>query len=456
LPAVLPALAALLLPLLAHSGEDDDESVPDQIVFQLNDPGQLQSVLDNYGLSLIDTVAGVATYLAAGPPGTNEEILVQQMLADPQLRVVAAEEAHLAEAPEGRFRTLAIADGDHTFTDVQGQEALQLVGAGASGWTGRNVIVAVLDTGVGPHPDLASVLISGHDFIEDDDQPDDVGDGQDNDEDGQTDEGVGHGTHVAGIIHAIAPEAKILPVRVLDSEGQGSVFAIAQGIRYAVDYSPRVRVLNLSLSLVAHESPSIEEALYYAFSRQVVVVTSAGNGNPGTEREEYPSRESNTISVASTDLQDVKAAFSNYNDKVDITAPGVSILSLYTGAPEQFATWSGTSMSAPFVAGAAALVRQARPELGREAVEDLILNNAKDISAQNPGLNGLLGDGRLDIAAVLNRLPPPPPPVPSLFRLPAALLGLALCLLRAAAASRRRRPKAASPPARAAARARTS
>ena len=119
--------------------------------------------------------------------------------------------------------------------------------------------MAVLDTGVGPHPDLQPVLLPGHDFIDDDNVPDDVGDGLDNDNDGVTDEGVGHGTHVAGIIHAIAPGARILPVRVLDSDAQGSVFAIAQGIRYAVDQ--KARVINLSLGLVNSESPSIESAL---------------------------------------------------------------------------------------------------------------------------------------------------------------------------------------------------
>jgi subtilisin family serine protease len=459
--SLLSCVAAfvLLVPALAPASEDTDDHVTDEVVFQLNQASDLDGVLSTYNLTIVpgDTVAGVNTYLARAPSGTDTLLLVQQMLDPNETRIAGAEEAHLAEAPEARFRTLAIADGNGSFTKVRNQAAFTLVGADQTGWTGQGVIVAVLDTGVGPHPDLnAALLPGGHDFIDGDAQPADDG----------NDIAVGHGTHVAGIIHAIAPGAKILPVRVLNSAGQGSVFAIAEGIHFAVDYTAaapaRVRVINLSLGLVSNDSPSIQEALQYAFDHQVVVVAAAGNHNLDTI--DYPAKEGDTIAVAATDLNDHKADFSNFNDKVDITAPGVDIQSMFTGQVGPFVTWSGTSMSAPFVSGAAALTIQARPSFTKDAIENLLFSSAKNISSQNPGFSGLLGHGRLDITALLQTLGPTPTPSPTPIPVPApsgsnasnALLGLALCLLTATAVSRRRQPEAASPPAPRAARPRTS
>ena len=423
----LPVLVLCLLPALAAAGAnsdaDDDGVRPGEVLFQLVLGADLQAVLQDYGLTLIDEVAGARTYLAQTAPGVDSELVVDQMLLD-TTRIAAAERNRLAEAPESRFRTLAFADGNASFAKVQGQAALTLVGADQNTWTGNGVIVAVLDTGVGPHTALNSVVMfaEGHDFIDEDAQAFDLGDGVDNDGDGDMDEGVGHGTHIAGIIHAIAPEARILPIRVLDSEGQGSIFAIAQGIRYAVNQG--ARALNLSFGLVNGKSESIDDALDFARARGVLVVTSAGNGNRQSPVE-FPSDDSDVLSVASTDLDDRKAAFSNFNGDVDITAPGVSILSLYTPQADGYAVWSGTSMSVPFVVGAAALAIQARPRADADGIADLLLDSAKDVSAQNQQYDGLLGRGRLDIGALIDLLPVR---VPSGRGLTRAVLGLALCL----------------------------
>ncbi len=393
---------------VVHSSDLDDDVVADEIVFQLAVGASLQAVLTDYGLSLVDSVAGVRTYLASVGSIQNEGAVVAQMLLD--TRILGAEEHRLAETPEGRFRTIALADGTKGLGDATGQDALALLGVSAAPWDGTGVVVAILDTGIGPHPDLDAVTLPGMDFIDEDSDPSDVGDSLDDDGDGLVDEGTGHGTHVAGIVHMVAPGAMLMPVRVLNSDGQGSVFSIARGIRYAVDHG--ARVLNCSWGLI-NASPSIKDALEYAHQRGVVIVSSAGNGNREVP-EEFPSNRSNVISVAATDLSDHRASFSNYNDDVDITAPGVSILSMYHGGAD-YATWSGTSMSAPFVSGAVVLVMEARPDLSKpteaagERIMDLVEQGVVDISAQNPGFDGLLGRGRLDIGKLASVLKVPGP-----------------------------------------------
>ena len=124
--AALPALL-VLLPHAAAASETEDDNVAHEIVFQLNQASDLSAVLAAFNLTEIDQVAGVNTFLASAPSGSNEQNVVQNMLLD--ARVAAAEEAHLAEAPEGRFRTLAIADGGGSLAKVRGQDALKLVGA---------------------------------------------------------------------------------------------------------------------------------------------------------------------------------------------------------------------------------------------------------------------------------------------------------------------------------------
>ncbi len=324
----------------------------------------------------------------------------------------------LRSAPIGRHPTPAARHYRRLRSIALGLKHHRLSWSGRTGsrrrseavWDGSGVIVAILDTGIGPHPYLDPFLLPGYDFIDDDEDPSDLGDGIDSDEDGTVDEGAGHATHVAGIIHAVAPRATLLPVRVMHSEGQGSVFSIARGIYFAVDRG--ARVINLSLTLLAG-SPSVGEALEYAASRGVIIVTSAGNAGRD-EPVEFPSGEPIVISVAATDLEDQKASFSNYNAQVDLVAPGVSILSLYTLESAQFATWTGTSMSAPFVSGASALVIQAVPELPAVEVANTLYGTARNIDALNPGYIGMLGHGRLDIATLMTELPSPPPPVPAM------------------------------------------
>lgn len=208
-----------------------------------------------------------------------------------------------------------------------------------------NVKIAVIDTGVDyNHPDLSGKVIKGADFVDDDNDPIDENE---------------HGTHVAGIaaantnngvgIAGLAPKASILAVRVLDADGSGSLDDVAQGIRYAADQG--AQVINLSLG-GAIGSKTLQDAVNYAWNKGSVVVAAAGNS--GVALPSYPAYYSNAIAVAATDQNDQKASFSNFGTWVDIAAPGVDIYS--TTPNNQYASFSGTSMASPVVAGVAGLL----------------------------------------------------------------------------------------------------
>ncbi|TYS16188.1 peptidase S8 [Rossellomorea vietnamensis] len=205
--------------------------------------------------------------------------------------------------------------------------------------------IAILDSGVDyNHPDLASKTIRGYDFVDNDYYPMDLN---------------GHGTHVAGTAAAItnnsrgvagmAPNTKILAVRVLDANGSGSLNDIADGIRYAADQG--AEVINLSLGCDCNTT-TLENAVNYAWNKGSVVIAAAGNDGVSTTFE--PASYSNVIAVGAVDSRDRRASFSNYGSWVDVTAPGVDIAS--TVPNNGYSYMSGTSMASPHVAGLAGLL----------------------------------------------------------------------------------------------------
>lgn len=251
-----------------------------------------------------------------------------------------------------------------------------------------SVIVAVLDTGVqASHPTLSGHLLPGYNAIAPGSPPDDVADGAQN-------QALGHGTMVAGVIAQVAPEAKILPVRVLNADGTGSVFHVVRGLRWAV--SQGARVVNLSLGTTV-PSRTLQAAIHDAHDAGVVVVASAGNA--GKEQKDYPAGFSDSVAVAAVDTSDKKASFSNFGSHITLSAPGTGIRSTYVNGG--FASWSGTSFAAPFVSATAALVLASSPSLEVDKVSDALEKTARPIDSLNPSYAGRLGKGVLNIPGAL-------------------------------------------------------
>jgi subtilisin family serine protease len=199
----------------------------------------------------------------------------------------------------------------------------------------------------------------------------------------------GHGTLVAGILVAVAPGAMIMPIRAFDDQGQSDYFTIAKAIRWAVDNG--ADVINMSFGTL--DKPKIlKDAVEYADKNGVTIVGSAGNDN--TEDPQYPAAFDKVVSVAATDLWDIKASFSNFGGSIDASAPGVAIIGPYPGG--YYAIASGTSFAAPIVAGEAAVLRAFQQ---KQNVKDKIRHGTIKIDQRNPGRK--LGDGRIDLPLAL-------------------------------------------------------
>jgi len=270
--------------------------------------------------------------------------------------------------------------------------------------SGQNTTVAVIDTGVQlDHPDLGANFegVARYDFVDNDRNPTDRPVGLDEDGDGFKDELMGHGTHVAGIVDLVAPSAKIMPLRVLNSEGRGSAFTIAKAISFA--QSNGANVINLSLGS-SSRSAMLQQVIKNTINEGVVVAAAAGNSN--TSVPHYPAAGNGTaasadglVAVTSVDMYAKKSAYANYGLWVDIAAPGDDIRSTFPISV--YANWSGTSMATPFISGQAALIHQLYGSLSSSGIEKKIRNSAQPLTLQNPTYVGMLGAGEANACASL-------------------------------------------------------
>ncbi|MCM3596661.1 S8 family peptidase [Metabacillus idriensis] len=250
----------------------------------------------------------------------------------------------------------------------EGVDMIQAPALWSKGFKGKDVLIAVIDTGCDTqHPDLEGRVIGGRNFTDDDNGEPDV----------FTDYS-GHGTHVAGTIAAVnaesgvigvAPEAKLLILKALaGEEGSGAYEWIINAIEYAI--SEKADIISMSLGGPS-DVPELHEVIQKAVQNQILVVCSAGNegdGNSKTSEFSYPGCYNEVISVGAISLQRKSSYFTNSNNEIDAVAPGEKIISTIPGG--KYAVFSGTSMSAPHVSGALALVKKlAESEFERKLSE---------------------------------------------------------------------------------------
>jgi subtilisin family serine protease len=320
-----------------------------------------------------------------------------------------------------------------------------------TGATGQGVVVAVLDSGVDiDHPDLAQSR-----WINTKEIPND---GLDNDNNGYIDdvygwdftvtstwigrndprpkfengyisEGISHGTAIAGFIASwpneifltagLAPQAKIMPLRVLTGNGEGDVENVVKAINYAIDNGAKI----INLSFVGYEgAPELDRAIQLAFDRGVVVVTAAGNGTAsstsGVDLGSIPAYPAcygiyaggkSLLAVSSVGSDNKKSLFANFGSGcINISAPGENLSGLeyasstLTGYENAYASWSGTSFSAALVSGAAALLKSIKPTLSAGQVIKTLVKTVKNISASNSDLPADDLGGLLDVSQALS------------------------------------------------------
>jgi minor extracellular protease Epr len=248
-------------------------------------------------------------------------------------------------------------------------------------YTGKDIKIAVVDTGIASHEDLS---ISGGaaftsytaSYVDDN----------------------GHGTHVAGIIGAknnsfgtvgIAPDSSLYAVKVLGKDGSGYLSDVVAGIDWSI--SNKMDIVNLSLGSTSSSS-TLKQVVDKAYSQGILVVAAAGN--IGTvdgigDNVTYPARYDSVIAVAATDANDKRASFSSTGNTVEVAAPGVQIISTYLN--NQYAYMNGTSMATPYVAGNIALLKQAYPTLSNTELRNKLQETVIDLGSV--GIDSWFGYG---------------------------------------------------------------
>lgn len=266
--------------------------------------------------------------------------------------------------------------------------------------------IAIIDTGIDKnHPDLAGEVVGGYNFLT-----------------GTTDttDDNGHGTHVAGIIEAatnngtgvasIGYKGTLMPIKILDASGTGNAADLASAIIYAADNG--AKIINLSLGGSSY-SQTEQDAVNYAIGKGVIIVAAAGNN--GNSSLVYPAADQGVLAVSATDASDNLAGFSSFGSDIFLSAPGTDINSSYLNGG--YALMSGTSMSAPHVAGLLALA-YSYPGTTATTIFDAIKKTSDKIGQypydQN-GWNQYFGYGRINagnLLAFLSAPTPTPTPVP--------------------------------------------
>jgi serine protease len=410
-----PASGAILVDLDDSATVADREEVARRIASAIapfdwpSDAAGLGEVLSDEAelFRLLPPQSEIADVLAAlrGHPGV-EGAELERVWTIPETEFASATSAGSADGPAERP-----ADGPDRFRPddpyYRFQWHLDQIGM-PEAWMrsrGAGIVVAVIDTGVAYRtegrfmqaPDLARTrFVEGYDFVENDAYPDDE---------------HGHGTHVAGTIAqsthnalgvaGVAPDAAIMPLRVLDANGAGGWGAIAAAIRWAVDHG--AHVINMSLG-GGMPSRIVERAIEHAHARGVVVVAAAGNAARGTV--EYPARYEHVIAVGAVRFDRTLSFYSSYGNGLDIVAPGgdtrvdqngdgmpdgVLQNTLVGRNPRRFdyLAYQGTSMAAPHVAGVAALV-MAHGVTDPDAVERVLRTTAVDLGDRHRYGSGLV------------------------------------------------------------------
>jgi len=370
------------------AGAQGPEASAGGVIVRLRPGANAARIHRQYRVLVQDVTADGLLELVKSPPGTPDLQTATVMQFDPQ--VVMAEPNVPLIVAELDAQWITSFDGDRTPRAVPGPVALPAqvnYGNTAGLADGGGVTVAILDTGISlRHPALAGKVLAGWSFIDDSPNSDDAPAHLDSNGNGQPDEAAGHGTAVAGIVSRFAPGASLLPVKVMNSDGAGSVWTTIQGIRYAVAH--RARVLNLSLG-TPFASRVLAKEIQDAGAAGAVVIATAGNRN--SRQPQYPAAFPGVLGVAALNANNTKASFSNYGSSVDLDAPGVNVVSTYWDGT--YVSWSGTSFAAPMVSGEAALVLSAAPSLGAGQASGLVLATSNSVNRWNPAYVGQLGRG---------------------------------------------------------------
>jgi len=375
----------------------------------------VQSLLRAEDVSILDEIGNFGLLLLSVPQGRElekiEELKRSPLVeyAEPNYVIQIADT--IAVEPHYSLRAPDVVPNDPSYPSQWNLPGIEAPAAWDITTGSDKVIIAVIGTGVSlDHPELQDKIWTNPGEIPgngiDDDRNnfvDDVHGWDFVNWPGEPQDDHGHGTFVAGIASAetnngiliagVSWGAEIMPVKVLDREGVGSIADANGGIIYAADNG--AKIINLSFTLTGSAySNAVQNVVNYAHSRGALVVAAAGDSADGSYQ--YPAALNHVVSVVATDRDDERWSDSTYNDRVDIAAPGDGIRSFWEGG---YGLISSTHMATPHVSGLAALIWSVNPHLTNVQVTGIITSTAVDLG--DPGWDEYFGWGRIDAAAAV-------------------------------------------------------
>lgn len=350
---------------------------------------------DTQGKQNIENVAGQANNIHT----FNHLNIVAVNLTNDQKNNLSTQNGITSIEPNTTYTSAAQAFGASIKTvNVKGNEqaswgygTVDAQMASDNGYTGKGVKIAILDTGISAHSELniaGGVSEVGYTQSYADDN--------------------GHGTFVAGVIGAQsngkglvgeAPDAQIYAVKILDSQGNGSTEDLAKGIDWAIQN--HMDIVNMSIAF-PEDSPAVEQVLASADQNGILLIAAAGNkgtADAATDTVQYPAKSSHVIAVAAIDDNLQRADFSSSGTEIELTAPGVDIVS--TSSNGKYELRSGTSVAAPFVTGMAAILKQAYPDSTNTQIRQALDQGSIDLGAT--GKDNLYGNGMISFQHLLGK-----------------------------------------------------
>jgi len=363
----------------------------------------LEGILSRHGLSLEESLPGRGIALVRIPRGFLTDTFKEILSRDPDIEYVEKNYIYRAlKTPNDTYYFL-----QYHHPRIEDPQAWDISTGDPS------VVIAVLDTGVeSTHPDLSGKVLQGRSFV-----------GYFSST--NTADGNGHGTGVAGTAAAKTDNARgvagvcwdclILPVKVLGSNGSGTLFDVIEGMDFVANYAAqnpdKKVIMNLSFGAPCSSSSIEQDAIDNAWSKGVLIVAAAGND--GRSEPICPAARNHVLAVSATDEDDNLASFSNFGSFVDLSAPGVNIVTTWNRSRYVYA--SGTSFSSPIVAGVAGLIWSLNPNLTNDEVAQLLKDTSDDLGS--PGYDIYFGSGRVNsntaLQAAQSGAVPEPTPEPT-------------------------------------------
>ncbi|HBZ54668.1 MAG TPA: hypothetical protein DEO88_04605 [Syntrophobacteraceae bacterium] len=360
---------------------------PDELLVRFRpdlEPEQIEAFNALNGATVIKKVPALSMYQLKLPDGSDLTAVQKTYQDSPFIEKVE---------PNILLRLPQVTPDDKYFEDQWALQKMMVPEAWTITTGSPSIVVGVLDTGIdAKHPDLIHRIVDGYDIV--------------NQQAGIPEDDQGHGTQMAGIIASegqngigmsgVSFNCMVMPVKVLDGNGTGTAADVAEGLTYATDHG--AQVVNMSFGSYGH-SEMLNDAVQYAYQRNVILVAGAGNDN--TDLPAYPAAYPNVLAVTATGPQDEKWPAANFGSHVAVAAPGVSILTTAVNGGYLYGT--GTSHAAAMVSGVAALLKAKNTQYTNVQIDKLLQTSADDLGAK--GRDSTFGAGRANAYRALTSSP---------------------------------------------------